>query len=137
VCQTYSLKSGKVVIVLQGKYAGRKAVIVKVWEEGNEKRPYPHALIAGVDKAPLPVTRSMPKSKIAKRIRVRPFVKLVNFNHILPTRYNLENIDFKGIVDEQSLNKEKKRSAKNKLKNLLQERYNSGSNKWFFSKLRF
>eukprot|EP00972_Heterocapsa_arctica_P057676 8507734-Heterocapsa_arctica.AAC.1 len=29
----------------------------------------------------------MGKKKIAKRTRVKPFIKYVNYNHIMPTRY--------------------------------------------------
>ena len=29
------IKSGKVVIVLQGRFAGRKAIVVKCFDEGN------------------------------------------------------------------------------------------------------
>ena len=29
------IKSGKVVIVLQGRFAGRKAIVVKAYDDGN------------------------------------------------------------------------------------------------------
>eukprot|EP01122_Echinamoeba_exundans_P000007 TRINITY_DN10003_c0_g1_i1.p1 TRINITY_DN10003_c0_g1~~TRINITY_DN10003_c0_g1_i1.p1 ORF type:complete len:134 (-),score=46.85 TRINITY_DN10003_c0_g1_i1:352-753(-) len=129
------LKPGKVVIILNGKYAGKKAVIVKAFDDGNEKRPYPHALVAGIDRAPQAVFKG--QTKVARRTRVRPFIKVVNYNHLMPTRYNLENLELKGVVDEHSVQADKKKKSKNKLRTLLQERYNSGSNKWFFTKLRF
>lgn len=40
----FSIKNGKVVIVLAGRYAGRKAVVVKASEEGNEAKKFGHAL---------------------------------------------------------------------------------------------
>jgi large subunit ribosomal protein L27e len=40
------LKPGKVVIVLKGKHAGKKAVIVKEFDDGSKTRPYPHAILA-------------------------------------------------------------------------------------------
>lgn len=39
-----SFKSGKVVVVLAGKYAGRKAVIVKATDEGTKDRKFGHAI---------------------------------------------------------------------------------------------
>ena len=81
-----SLKPGKVVIVLQGRFAGRKAVIVKNNDEGNEQRNYPHAVVAGIERYPLKVTKRMTKRKIARRSRIKPFVKALNYNHIMPTR---------------------------------------------------
>lgn len=44
------MKPGRVVIVLSGRYAGRKAVVVKSYDEGSSDRPYGHAMIAGIDK---------------------------------------------------------------------------------------
>lgn len=49
------MKPGKVVLVLRGKYAGRKALVVKAQDEGGADRSYPHAIIAGIDKYPLKV----------------------------------------------------------------------------------
>ncbi len=44
------LRAGKVVIVLNGRFAGRKAVVVKTFDDGTTARPYPHALLAGIAK---------------------------------------------------------------------------------------
>jgi len=81
------MKPGKIVIVLQGRYAGRKAVIVKNYDEGTDDRKYPHAVLAGIDRYPLKVNKRMSKKKIAARSRIKPFVKALNYNHIMPTRY--------------------------------------------------
>ena len=40
----YRIKSGKVVVVLAGRFAGRKAVVVKASDEGNEIKKFGHAL---------------------------------------------------------------------------------------------
>ena len=61
------IKTGKVVIILQGRYAGRKAIVVKTFDDGNKEREFGHCLVAGIDKNPLPVTKSMSKKKILKR----------------------------------------------------------------------
>ncbi|KAI8616842.1 ribosomal protein L27e, partial [Chytriomyces sp. MP71] len=61
----------------------------------------------------------------------------INYNHILPTRYNLD-LDFKTVLTNESFKEPSQRIASKKaIKKLLQERYNSGKNKWFFQKLRF
>ncbi|KAJ3129339.1 60S ribosomal protein L27 [Nowakowskiella sp. JEL0407] len=131
------LKQGKVCLVLQGRYAGRKAVIVKNYDEGTSTRPYPHAIVAGVEKYPLKVTKSMSQKKIAKRSKVKPFIKVVNYNHIMPTRYNLD-IDMKATLTAETFKEAPQRyAAKKAIKTLFEERYNSGKNRWFFQKLRF
>jgi len=80
------LKSGKVVIVLNGRMAGKKGLIVKTFDEGTDGRKYGHAIVAGIARAPLKVKKSMGEKKVEKRSRVKPFLKLVNFNHLMPTR---------------------------------------------------
>lgn len=130
------IKSARVVLLLQGRHAGQKAVIVKNYDEGSAARPYPHAVIAGIQETPRPVTKSMGKKKIARRSRLKPFIKVVNFNHIMPTRYNLD-LDLKQLISIESFKEPTQRqAAKKALKKVFQERYNSGKNKWFFQKLR-
>jgi large subunit ribosomal protein L27e len=52
----------------------------------STQRPFAHALVAGVERTPLKVTKSMSKKMVAKRSRVKPFIKVVNYNHLMPTR---------------------------------------------------
>lgn len=52
------LKPGKVVILLSGRYAGKKAVIVKNYDDGTSSRPYGHALVCGLSKEPRKVRRA-------------------------------------------------------------------------------
>jgi len=70
------MKPGKVCIVLAGKYAGKKAIIVKQQDDGTQDRAYGHALVAGIERYPRKVTKSMGKKKLTKRSRVKPFVKV-------------------------------------------------------------
>ncbi|MDK0628405.1 60S ribosomal protein L27, partial [Clostridium perfringens] len=84
------MKPGKVVLVLSGRYAGRKAIVVKNYDEGTSDKPYGHAFVAGIDRYPRKVHKRMGKNKIHKRSKVKPFVKLVNYNHLMPTRYSVD-----------------------------------------------
>ncbi|KAI8817230.1 ribosomal L27e protein family-domain-containing protein [Fimicolochytrium jonesii] len=131
------LKNGKVVLILQGRQAGKKAVIVKNFDEGTKERPYPHAIVAGVERYPLKITKGMGQKRVAKRSRVKAFIKAVNYNHLMPTRYNLD-IDLKQVVSAESFKEPTQRVESRKaIKKLFEERYNSGKNRWFFTKLRF
>ena len=138
------LKAGKVVLLLNGRMAGKKAVIVKTFDEGTPDRPYGYCLVAGIQKYPLKITKSMPEKKVAKRSRVKPFIKMVNYTHLMPTRYALE-VELKSIVTTDivngSANPTARQSARKEVKKLFEEKYNSslktGKNKWFFQKLRF
>ncbi len=44
VCKICSIKSGKVVVVLSGRYAGRKAVVVKTHDDGHGDRKFGYAV---------------------------------------------------------------------------------------------
>ncbi|ORY03384.1 hypothetical protein K493DRAFT_311750 [Basidiobolus meristosporus CBS 931.73] len=132
------IKPGKVAIVLQGRYAGKKVVVVKNFDEGTKERAYGHAIVAGVERYPLKVNKSMGKKRISKRSKVKPFIKVVNYNHIMPTRYGLELEEIKKAVSPESFKEPTQRNASKKaIKKLFEERYTTGKNKWFFTKLRF
>jgi large subunit ribosomal protein L27e len=131
------LKPNKVVILLQGRYAGRKAVIVRAFDEGTRDRPYGHCLVAGISKYPSKVIRKDSAKKTAKKSRVKAFVKLVNYQHLMPTRYTLD-VDLKDVVSLESLqSRDKKVTAAKDTKKRLEDRFKSGKNRWFFTKLRF
>merc|ERR1711924_220024 len=87
------LKDGKIVVILQGRYAGKKAVILKTMDDNTKERPYGLCVVVGVAKTPLPITRAMckPTPKMKKRSTIKPFVKMVNFTHLMPTRYSVES----------------------------------------------
>ena len=44
------MKTGKVVLLLSGRYAGRKAVVVRPSDDGTSDKPFSHALVAGIDR---------------------------------------------------------------------------------------
>ena len=77
------MKSGKVVLILAGRFAGRKAIIVKNYDDSTHEKPYGHALVAGVDRYPRKVTNKMSKKKVAKRSKIKSFVKVCVFNNSL------------------------------------------------------
>jgi len=69
---------------------------------------------------------------------VKPFIKIINYSHLFPTRYSLELEGVKGLISQDTFKEPSQREdAKKKIKKSFEERYNSGKNKWFFTKLRF
>merc|ERR1740128_1602974 len=80
----------------------------------------------------------MSKKKIQRRSAIKPFLKVVNYNHVMPTRYSVE-IPF----DTTNLNKEtlkapmKKKKARNMVRSKFEEKYKTGKNRWFFQNLSF
>lgn len=64
--------------------------------------------------------------------------QVINYNHIMPTRYALELEGLKGAVTNDTFKEPSQREdAKKIVKKLFEERYASGKNRWFFTPLRF
>lgn len=99
-------KPGKVVVVLNGRYAGRKGIIVKSNYESVRDRKYPHCMVVGLSKGPRkPTKRNLAKlqEKIKKletskddndRLNTLKtfgvFIKTYNMTHLLATRYQVK-----------------------------------------------
>ncbi|KAL9639389.1 MAG: hypothetical protein Q9204_001116 [Flavoplaca sp. TL-2023a] len=97
------LKVGRVAIITRGRYAGKKVghfepvvflstqlifalqvVIIQPLDSGSKSHSFPHALVAGIERYPSQITRRMSKARQAKRSKVKPFIKIVNYNHLMP-----------------------------------------------------
>lgn len=112
--------------------------MVRPHDDGTKSHAFPHALVVGIERGPLKVTKAHDAKKVAKRTRVKPFVKLVNYNHLMPTRYSLDVESFKNAVTPDSLSEPSQREeAKKVVKKALEEKHQAGKNKWFFTKLNF
>ena len=123
------MKPGRVVLLLAGRRAGKKAVIVKQFDEGKKGRTFSHALVAGVERAPLRVAKRMSKQKIKRRSTLKPFAKIVNYNHILPTRFQVtgefaqSGHELKTVVTEDKLaNKDTRKKLRSEIKQIFQDR---------------
>ncbi|KAL1953857.1 hypothetical protein VTO42DRAFT_2081 [Malbranchea cinnamomea] len=132
------MKTGRVAIITRGRYAGKKVVIIQPYDNGSKTHPFGYALVAGIERYPSKVTRRMGAKKVAKRSKIKPFIKTINYNHIMPTRYTLELEGLKNVVSNETFKEVSQREeAKKTVKKALEERYQSGKNRWFFTPLRF
>ena len=66
----------------------------------------------------------MSQKKIDRKSRLKPFVKFVNYNHLLPTRFVIkDDLEFKNVVTEEKLAApESRKAVKAELKKILQAR---------------
>ena len=59
-------------------------------------------LVAGIKRNPRKVTKSMSKKKVNKRSKIIPFVKHINYQHVMPTRYSVDLSDgLKKVLDSR------------------------------------
>ncbi|XP_048185511.1 60S ribosomal protein L27-like [Perognathus longimembris pacificus] len=126
------MKPGKLVLVLAGCYSGHKAIIMKNIDDGISDHPYSHALVAGIEHYPPKVTANMGKKKSTKRSKIKSFVKVYNYNHLMPTKYSVD-IPFDKMVVNKDVFRDLVLKCKAKVK--IEKRYKTGKNKWFFQKL--
>jgi large subunit ribosomal protein L27e len=132
--------------VLSGRYAGRKAVVVKATDEGNADKRFGHCLVAGIDRYPRKIVKAMSQKKKDKRTKIKPFLKVLNYNHIMPTRYSVD-FDLKKQVEETGTDASKIKETRKGVKKLFEERYKTQTSGktdrkaqgagYFFQKLRF
>ena len=140
-------KPGKVVLVLKGKNAGSKGIIVKSNYESIKDRKYPHCIVVGLSKGPRkPTKRNLAKlqSKIKKLESSKDsneklnnlksfgvFIKTYNMSHLLATRYTikedfgiskqlekLENIEKKVKDDKAAVDAKEKAKKDDNIKDL-------------------
>jgi large subunit ribosomal protein L27e len=139
-------------LILKGRFSGSKAFVLS--KEGKiQSKKFDHLLLIGMKKYPLNISRKMSIYRISKRCSMKIFVKIINTEHVLPTRYT---IDLEQFYSESLKNKirdfidyEKKKNYDLKLikkertdfctlfKNILLDKFYSGKYSWFFKKLKF
>ena len=110
-------RPGKVVVVLNGRNAGAKGIIVKSNYDNTKDRKYPHCLVVGLSKGPRrPTKRNLAKlqDKIKKLEAAKDsndkvnalksfgvFIKHYNMSHLLATRYTVkEDFGINKIMDK-------------------------------------
>ena len=139
------MKAGKVVVMLTGRFAGCKAVVLKV-QEGSDDRKAKGAkarnnlVVCGLSETPRSVTKKQLKANakltgdqktaadkvVAKRQRVKTFVKQVNFTHVMPTRYNVdlhEDLAAKLVSDEALKGATERKDLRKTFKEILEKKY--------------
>ena len=114
-------------------------------DEGKNEHRFGHATVAGIDRYPRKIVASMKKATQEKRSRIKPFVKTLNYSHIMPTRYSVDFLDAKKSFPEDFTSGAKIAETRKAAKSLFEDKYKNISKtekkaagvQYFFSKLRF
>jgi large subunit ribosomal protein L27e len=133
---------GRFVIILNGRHAGKKALVLTAYKQPTEDRKYPHAVVLGIEKPPKKLTQDMPQEALVKRTQIKCFVKTVNFNHVLLTRHVLKDDDFWSKVKVDAIvtalaDPAEKKSVIEGVANVLRQKYLNNKFPWFFKPLQF
>jgi len=113
-----------------------QVVIIQPVDNGKKPHQFGHAIVAGIERYPQKITRRMSKARQDRRSKIKPFIKVINYNHLMPTRYNIELEGLKTVVSTDTFKEVSQREdAKKNAKKWFEERYSSGKNRWFFTPL--
>nr|CBH28891.1 60S ribosomal protein L27 [Anncaliia algerae] len=116
------------VVVLKGRYAGKKGLVLS---SSTEKNRY---LVVGIYKLPKPITEDMNEKTKAKRSKFGLFIKSYNGGHLLCTRYksdlNINAADFENFKEP-----EQRKALIDKLRKIFEDGKKENKSKWLFTKL--
>ncbi len=107
--------------------------------------------VAGINRYPRKITKAQTEEQKSKHGRIKAFLRTVNVNHLMPTRYELTDVEFKGLTDTGKNDKEARREKLLHIKGEFEKRFQAQGKKgklkegnkhtndagYFFRKLRF
>ena len=67
----------------------------------------------------------MSSNRIERRTKIKPFIKSINYNHMIPTRYMIGNteIDLKPVVTDDKLStKDSRKALKKEVRKVFQDK---------------
>lgn len=118
-----------IVIVLKGRFAGKKGIVVSSSVENNRYT------IVGIEKVPKEIREDMSERAKQRNLKMKVFVKTLNGGHILATRYK-SDIDLAGIDFDKLSDAEQKKQVIEKVKGTFDNAIKQNKSTWFFSKLK-
>ncbi|KAI5171833.1 large subunit ribosomal protein L27e [Pancytospora epiphaga] len=123
-------KQNMIVVITNGRHAGKKGVVVKELDENT-------ILVAGVERVPVETADYMPSWQKRRNEKFVTFIKRLNVRHALATRYKadigLSEIDFSEVVTDADA----KRSANSRANSVMKDAYEARKSKWLFTTLAF
>ena len=135
------LAPGRVVIILSGRFAGKKAIVTSVNLQKTEERKYGFVTVVGVERAPLKITHKMSEKVQQMRTSVKSFCKVINVNHVMPTKNTVDLAQLNLVKEVKAENfqirKQYPNAQKKQISAQLANHYRAGKDAWLFTKLRF
>lgn len=123
-------KQNMIVVITNGRHAGKKGVVVKELDEHT-------ILVAGVERVPVESADYMPSWQKRRNEKFATFIKKINIRHALATRYKadigLANLDFSDAVSDAGA----KKSANTWVNSVMKDAYEAKKAKWLFTSLVF
>lgn len=123
-------KPNMIVVITNGRLAGKKAVVVKEVDDST-------VVVAGINRIPSPTENYMQSWEKRKNEKFLTFIKKINVNHIIATRYKAD-VGLSSLEIDGSLADLKAKQVANEAANkILKSAYESKKAKWLFTSLKF
>lgn len=123
-------KQNMIVLITNGRLAGKKAVIVK--ELGSDM-----LLVAGITRIPSESADFLPTWQKRRNEKFVSFIKKINTKHVLATRYKSEIGLDKLSVDESLDNITSRATLNTEANKILKNAFDAKKSKWLFTQLKF
>ena len=124
-------------MLLRGRQAGKKAVVVSSYPNGTDSAPFAHSYVIGLEKVMVPrlVLPGLTVRQIERRMRMSVFLRKLNWRHLMVTRHTLplqaDDVNIALLEDPRT-----RLQAKQMAQALMRQRFNAGKDQWFFTKLQ-
>jgi len=119
-----------IVIIKNGRLAGKKAVVLKELNENT-------LIVAGVNRIPKESKDHMAPWEKRKNEKFLTFVKKIGIKHVLATRYKADiGLDRMSNVEEVE-SVEKKQNLNKNAGEILKKAFEENKAKWLFTALKF
>ena len=103
--------------------------------------------MAGIARNLIAAKRAFNKKKFIKKTGVKSFVKYVNQNHVMPTRFVVGDFELKDVSDDHLKTSEARKELRKRVRDRFTDVYRklpspkendkAGHTKFFFTRLRF
>lgn len=123
-------KPNMIVVLTHGRLAGKKGVVVGQLNENT-------IVVAGINRTPVPSQDFMPKWQKVKNEKFLTFVKKVNVNHVIATRYKADVADDSMKPADMLADLNAKRQANVEMNKLLRAAYDANRSRFLFTELKF
>ncbi|ELA42429.1 uncharacterized protein VICG_00528 [Vittaforma corneae ATCC 50505] len=123
-------KPNMIVLITNGRLAGKKAAVVKELENNM-------LLLAGISRTPEESPDYLPAWQKRRNMKFVTFIKKINMKHVLATRYKAD-VGLDALSAEKSPEDINSRAALNQEANkILKSAFEAKKAKWLFTKLQF
>ncbi|KAI5184928.1 large subunit ribosomal protein L27e [Nematocida homosporus] len=121
----------EVVLLLKGRYAGFKGVIVEDISKVNDRNV---VTVIGLEKVPKPLTEDMTEHQKKRHGSLRVFIKKMNVRHLLATRHVMENVFTSEFIIKDLTDVSERVEMKKEAEKLFRLAYENNPGHWIFKK---